>query len=143
MQQKYSRNKWKSIFKFEWIKRANLGIQSVESFAIVRVFGFKYLEIPVLKGNKLVTLDIALFQNLTELVGLSLSDNKLRNFSSGTFMNLVSLNQLYLRNLVDIPSLAFSDLRRLSVLDLGNNNLETLPVHIFQNLRNLILSQWA
>ena len=93
-----------------------------------------------LKGNQLVTLDIAVFQNLTELVYLDLASNNLRSFRWGTFVNLVNLSHLYLHNnsLENLPKILFSKLHSLKELYLGNNTLLlSLDSTLFQGLSNL------
>ena len=91
-----------------------------------------------IKENFLYDLDVRIFQNLSQLVYLDMSNSRIHTLRSGLFSPLPSLRNLYIseNNLVEVPGDLFNGLFSLSRLYLQNNILSSLDPKTFaQTLR--------
>ncbi|XP_067887179.1 carboxypeptidase N subunit 2-like [Heterodontus francisci] len=113
-----------------------------------------------LSANHLSELPEDLFLNLPNLTWLNLANNKLKRFPlvrslakltyldlsnnefsvvQETLKHLPQLDTLFLNNnqLESLPATVFDQLFLLDVLDLSNNKLKSLPPHVFKNHHKL------
>uniref|UniRef100_W8AM31 Protein toll n=1 Tax=Ceratitis capitata TaxID=7213 RepID=W8AM31_CERCA len=83
--------------------------------------------------------------NLQNLAHLRFSSNSLTHMPGDLFTDLHNLNWLDLRsNNVNLTEKLFEPLRSLTFLELGHNNLKTLPRGIFKNQQKLLhLNLWG
>ncbi|XP_022916006.2 chondroadherin-like [Onthophagus taurus] len=100
--------------------------------------GVPNLEHLMLRNNSLTALQPDQI-NMTSLISLDLSQNKIQNLTAYVFSSLKNLEQLNLsRNgLENIENGAFKGLSKLEYLDLENNNIHTLQYATFIRLHNL------
>ncbi|KAF3691583.1 Trophoblast glycoprotein 5T4 oncofetal antigen 5T4 oncofetal trophoblast glycoprotein [Channa argus] len=99
-----------------------------------------------LTGNEIEFVDAMAFVNLTNLVRLDLSNNKIQNFSETAFptdskLQVLNLsrsfhNHSYVDVLVSV--LQSGHLLQLTVLDLSHNDLVILPEDILKSLPSLV-----
>ncbi|XP_036356231.1 SLIT and NTRK-like protein 4 isoform X4 [Octopus sinensis] len=80
-----------------------------------------------------------IFQNLSSLTTLFLSENKLKEINGETFQNLSKLTTLYLggNEMKEINGELFQYLSGLKILYLDNNNMTYIQRGVFENLPNL------
>lgn len=83
--------------------------------------------------SKINTLEIHVFDGLTDLEYIDLSRNEIRRTEHGLFGGLSRLKSLNLsRNFIDdIPRFTFADLENLEVLDVSHNRLHVIPFQVF------------
>ena len=87
----------------------------------------------------ILTVPRKIFNNLSKLEVLDLSDNKMPRLYKLLFVNLVNLKELYLSgNMIKkFDSLLFSFMPNLRILDCSDNNLSLLPEDIFSKQSKL------
>jgi hypothetical protein len=118
-----------------------------------------------ISGNQLTAVDSSWFTAFPQLVALGIDDNPIRRIDGGAFAEATSLRELSLCRLDELRSLdddsfrgllsleklnvsgsarlsqisggAFDDLRRLKVLDLRHNQLQTISYRAFVGLEEL------
>eukprot|EP00057_Strongylocentrotus_purpuratus_P033566 XP_791913.3 PREDICTED: toll-like receptor 3 [Strongylocentrotus purpuratus] len=86
-----------------------------------------------IKDNFLYDLDVRIFQNLSQLVHLDMTNSRIHTLRSGLFSPLPSLRYLYIseNNLVEVPGDLFNGLFGLKVLYFQNNILSSLDPKTF------------
>ena len=101
--------------------------------------GLSRLERLTLSENSLTTLPDGLFHGLGELRTINIDENSLTAFPEDTFRGLHNLVRLdYSNNLLtELPESIFHGLSRLVVLDSSYNALEALPENIYRGLVSL------
>ena len=89
--------------------------------------------------QNLITLPLAIFDNLIALTTLLLTNNAFAMVPPEIFDNLTALSSLDLSSnqIVTLPSGIFDNLTALNYLDLNSNQIVTLPSGIFDNLTAL------
>lgn len=94
-----------------------------------------------LQNNSISVLAPGLFNKLSQLLALDLSNNHLTSswINSDTFTGLIRMVVLNLSHnrLTKLEPKMFRDLYTLQILNLGNNMLETLPADVFAPMNNL------
>lgn len=82
------------------------------------------------------------FQNLTKLESLTLSNNRIANISKFSLINQVNMSYLDLSdNLLQTFSIRIGNMRNLGMLDLSNNFLESLSAETYKEIENISLTQ--
>ncbi|XP_013786310.2 leucine-rich repeat neuronal protein 1-like [Limulus polyphemus] len=83
----------------------------------------------------------SIFQNLTELRLLDLSNNKFRTLFNGVFRGLYKLETLIITNghLKFIDEHVFDDMSNLKHLNLRENSIHSMPVEWFYDMMNLVI----
>lgn len=101
--------------------------------------GLTNLESLGMSNNNLKILQPGVFHGLTNLQALYLHNNKLGKLSIGAFDSLTNLEHLHLRHneLEKLPPGVFDGLTNLKTLDLSHNKLKKLPPGVFNNLTSL------
>ena len=101
--------------------------------------GLSRLENVLLSENSLTTLPDGLFRGLGELRSLNMDENSLTAFPEDTFRGLDNLVRLDFSNnlLTELPESIFHGLGRLVTLDSSYNALEALPENIYRGLVSL------
>ncbi|XP_025828875.1 protein toll [Agrilus planipennis] len=88
--------------------------------------------------NKDKTISRHLFDGLSGLESLILSENRIRSITDDAFDDLGSLTMLDLRaNNLELKPTILKNLRNLTLLDLSENHLTHIPDGLFDNLLNL------
>lgn len=106
----------------------------------MRTMTFRYLSsIKVLKlaGNKFEGDALSyIFKNVTTLEVLQMSDCGIQNIDLGAFQSLSRLRHLFLsqNKLMVLGFVTHPDLSSLKLLDLGKNNIFSIPHHILRKL---------
>ena len=123
-----------------WINRNEL---SRLPYFINRNVKLNHIE---LISNKIRNLDNSAFVNLTSLVLLALSENKLLEIQNELFQTLHNLQELYLdhNNILTLGIDVFSNLAYLKILHLHNNEITSLSDGLFNfnsRLQALTLSE--
>ncbi|XP_791913.4 slit homolog 3 protein [Strongylocentrotus purpuratus] len=97
---------------------------------VTGLFSLRKLRI---KDNFLYDLDVRIFQNLSQLVHLDMTNSRIHTLRSGLFSPLPSLRYLYIseNNLVEVPGDLFNGLFGLKVLYFQNNILSSLDPKTF------------
>jgi Leucine-rich repeat (LRR) protein len=97
------------------------------------------LQILTLSDNKLSSLPHNIFNELTQLQGLNLSFNNFTSLPHNIFNSLTQLQGLNLsnNNLTLLPENIFNSLTQLQRLHLSYNNFTSLPHNIFNSLTQL------
>ena len=87
----------------------------------------------------MVSLDVGVFDGLTNLARLSLYGNELISLPDGVFEDLTNLQYLVLgsNDLVSLDVGVFDGLTNLETLRFHDNNLSSLPDGVFEDLTNL------
>ncbi|KAG2461987.1 leucine-rich repeat and immunoglobulin-like domain-containing nogo receptor-interacting protein 4b isoform X2 [Polypterus senegalus] len=96
-------------------------------------------EVLDLSKNRLKTLGLDEFSELSQLKDLYLSENYISTIEPGVFRNLLSLRTLHLRNnrLKILPVGVFAGLTNLRFLDISENEILVLLDYTFKELSNL------
>ncbi|XP_013412111.1 LOW QUALITY PROTEIN: leucine-rich repeat-containing protein 15-like [Lingula anatina] len=95
------------------------------------------LQTLMLASNRISSIEDGIFANFRNLAGMDLSKNKLEKLPRGMFRGARSLQAITLANnaLVDVEGL-FRGLRRITILNLKYNNLQTITEKTFiENIR--------
>ncbi|KAJ5077449.1 hypothetical protein M0811_05972 [Anaeramoeba ignava] len=98
------------------------------------------LQVLIMSRNKISSFTL----QLTKLIDLDLSDNRIERFEDNAFMHLHSISKLNLaKNRISSLPESVSTMRNLSMLNLSSNNLQKLPQNIgnLVNLKELDLSE--
>ncbi|KAF5290884.1 hypothetical protein FQA39_LY14564 [Lamprigera yunnana] len=92
-----------------------------------------------------VVLSSKYFEGLEYLDKIILNNNNIIEIDEDTFKNLTNLTEIDLgTNLITLKPKLFRYSTNLRLLDISQNNLEYLPIGIFQNLKNLkYLYMWS
>ncbi|MDE2975259.1 MAG: cadherin domain-containing protein [Gemmatimonadota bacterium] len=92
-----------------------------------------------MNNNQLTDLPETVFNGLTSVQYLYLSDNQLTALPAGVFSELTALEVLLLNNnqLTDLPETVFNGLTALEQLDLSHNAFTDLPEAVFSGLTAL------
>ena len=78
------------------------------------------------------------FQGMSQMTGLYLTSNQLKELPPGIFSGLTSLTSLDLRyNLTELSPEVFLGLSSLRTLEVINNQLSVLPADVFSGLSSL------
>ena len=90
-----------------------------------------------MSNNMITQIDDNLFANLSHLINLNLSNNKLIYFPA-TIRYMTNLQELNIskNELMNIPN-EFAYLKYLKKLNIGWNKLQTIPANLFNNLLSL------
>ncbi|XP_067880162.1 slit homolog 3 protein-like [Heterodontus francisci] len=88
-------------------------------------------EILLLNFNKITSISLSLFENLSKLKDLDLSNNQIQHFDPDYPLSIEKLN-LSSNSLTRVPN--FSNLRRLRKLILDHNKISALPRGAFDDL---------
>ncbi|XP_044762600.1 insulin-like growth factor-binding protein complex acid labile subunit [Coccinella septempunctata] len=110
-------------------------IGDIEPFAFRGLKSIKYLK---LDSNRINNISVV-FQNLTTLEHLDLSDNRISALKGSEFTNLTSLLELRLdkNKIKSIPSLEFFGMLQLELLGLSSNLLSSYESQAFDGLTML------
>ncbi|KAK9880923.1 hypothetical protein WA026_013256 [Henosepilachna vigintioctopunctata] len=100
--------------------------------------GLKNLRILNLNSNNINNIT-AIFNNLTSLQYLDLSENAITDLKGHDFANLTSLLELKMNKnkIKKLPSLEFSCMKNLEVLRLSNNFIDQIDINAFEGLQEL------
>ncbi|XP_017056922.1 leucine-rich repeat-containing protein 15 [Drosophila ficusphila] len=96
-----------------------------------------------LSDNQLEELPARIFSPLKKLLKINLSNNQLKTFSQNIFSQLGSLKSINLdsNQLRELPAELFRDQRKhLAKFSASHNQLERIPLNIFQEVEHLVLS---
>jgi len=128
-----------SLVNLTRLDLSNNEIMSLPDGIFQNLTNLKYLNISHIKISELPN---NVFDSLINLKNLDLGENEITNIPNGLFDNLISLRELNLRrNKIEFqedsdPNI-FKGLRKLTNLDIGNNQINILPEGIFKNLVSL------
>lgn len=103
---------------------------------------FLRLKLLDMSGNRIQNLERESFRKNVRLRALNLSKNEIKQLRDDVFADLLDLNELYLSHnkLIDFSLGAdvFSNLKKLTVLDLSNNTIVNIERRMFSGLESLI-----
>lgn len=93
-----------------------------------------------LSNNQISELKDGQFENCTNLKWLCLSNNKLKTVGSGSFRGLIKLTTLELdkNEIAEIADNSFESLTELNVLLLNNNNIKRIKRSCFEPMKDSI-----
>uniref|UniRef100_A0A3B4BZX4 TIR domain-containing protein n=1 Tax=Pygocentrus nattereri TaxID=42514 RepID=A0A3B4BZX4_PYGNA len=118
------------------------GISVIEDFAFEGLENLDNLRHLDLLGNRISSLNFAVFKGLSRLKFLSLNDNKIAQITANHSippLSLESLEQLDLKNngISYIDDFAFKQLKSLKILNLEHNNISEIKTFTFSGLDRL------